>query len=124
MILFFDILPFQKLLPYNQTITCMACGHFGRYEVYLTGNRFRLFFIPLFTFGKYYLVKTTCCDTVYKLDPEIGKALEKGQSIHIHEENLTLYQEGSVPNTSQCPNCGQTHEVGANYCSHCGYKFK
>ena len=52
MFLFFDVLPFRKQLEYNQTITCSRCGHFGRYEVYLVGNRFRLFFIPVITFGK------------------------------------------------------------------------
>ena len=49
MFLFFDVLPFRKQLEYNQTITCSRCGHFGRYEVYLVGNRFRLFFIPVIT---------------------------------------------------------------------------
>ncbi|MGP6140789.1 MULTISPECIES: zinc-ribbon domain-containing protein [unclassified Jeotgalibaca] len=124
MILFFDIKYFQKLLDYNQTITCKECGHFGRYEVYLVGNRFRLFFIPIITFGKRYIVKTTCCDTFYQLKPEVGKAIEKGRPTTITEDDLTLYQVGSNPETSRCPNCGQIHEVGANFCPNCGQNLK
>lgn len=124
MILFFDINHFQKLLEYNQTITCNVCGHFGRYEVYLVGNRFRLFFIPIITFGKHYIAKTTCCDTFYKLKPEIGKAIEKGHSVTISEDDLTLYQAGSNQETSRCNNCGHLHEIGANFCPNCGQTLK
>lgn len=124
MILFLDVLPYQKLLEYNQTMTCPECGHFGRYEVYLVANRFRLFFIPIFTFGKRYLVKTTCCNTIYQLDFEKGKAIEKGHPTSIVESDLTLYQLGTRETTSHCQNCGYTHEVGANFCPNCGHELK
>lgn len=120
MILFFDVHHFQKMLAFNQTITCKECGHFGRYEVYLLANRFRLFFIPIFTFGKRYMVKTTCCESLYQLKPEIGKAIEKGMAVTLTDEDLTLYQSGSNQETSRCPHCGHIHEIGANYCPHCG----
>ena len=120
MILFFDFLPFHKRLDYNQTLTCQECGHFGRFEVYVIANRFRLFFIPLFTIGKHYAVRTTCCDTLYQLTPEKGRAIEKGQSVTISEEDLTLKELGVKATTRQCRQCGHTQAIGSNFCSNCG----
>ena len=108
MILFFDILPYNKKLEYNQTITCQQCGHFGRYEVYVVANRFRLFFIPLFTFGKRYAVRTTCCDSLYQLTPEKGQGIAKGQTTTILEEDLIMQERGTRVATSQCQHCGQS----------------
>lgn len=119
MFLFFDVLPFRKQLEYNQTITCSRCGHFGRYEVYLVGNRFRLFFIPVITFGKKYLVRTTCCDTWYLLDPQIGKAIERKETVSIRDSDLQMYQTGE-PLESRCPNCGASYPQGAHFCPNCG----
>lgn len=119
MFLFFDIHQFRKQLEFYQTITCSQCGRFGRYEVYLMGNRFRLFFIPVFTFGRKYMVRTTCCDTWYLLHPEKGKAIAKGESVKITAEDLELYRAGA-PIAATCPHCGLPYDVGSNYCPHCG----
>ena len=123
MFLFFDVLPFRKLLEYNQTITCSRCGHFGRYVVYRVGNRFRLFFIPVLTFGKKYLVRTTCCDTWYLLDPLVGKAIERKETVSIRDSDLQMYQTGE-PLESSCPNCGASYPHGSNYCPNCGAKVE
>lgn len=120
MILFFDILPYNKKLEYHQTIICQQCGHFSRYEVYIVANRFRLFFIPLFTFGKRYAVRTTCCDSLYQLTPEKGKEIAKGQTTIILDEDLNLQERGTRAATSQCQYCGQTQVIGSNFCSNCG----
>ena len=120
MILFFDIQPSRKRLEYNQTLTCQQCGHFGRFEVYVMANRFRLFFIPLFTFGKRYAVRTTCCDSLYQLTPEKGKAIEKGQTATITADDLTVQELGTCAMTKECQHCGHTQARGSNFCSHCG----
>ena len=119
MFLFFDVHQYRKQVEFYQTMTCLHCGHFGRYEVFVVGNRFRLFFIPIFHFGKRYLVHTTCCDTWYELDAKKGKAIAKGDAVHIEEADLELYRPGR-PTTGVCDSCGRAHGIGANYCPHCG----
>lgn len=119
MFLLIDIHPFQKQLDHTQPMTCPQCGRFGRYEVYVTGSRFRLFFIPLFTFGKQYVVRTTCCDKWFKLDPEKGKAIEKNQPVPIDAADLE-WESSNHSVSPRCPRCGQPYEEGVNYCSNCG----
>lgn len=119
MFIFFDISQFNKHLDYYQTVTCSQCGRFGRYEVFQTGNRFRLFFIPIVTFGKQYFVRMTCCGTVYRLQPEVGKAIARGRSVQIREQDLELARSGR-PAPGHCSNCGHAYEIGANYCPKCG----
>lgn len=119
MFLFFDVHQYQKQIEYNQTMTCLHCGHFGRYEVYVVANRFRLFFIPMFSFGKKYLVRATCCDTWYLLDMKKGKAIAKGEPVELVESDLELYRAGRS-GTGLCPYCGKAHTTGANYCPNCG----
>ena len=122
MFIFIDVRPFRQQLDYNQTMTCSRCGHFGRYEVYITGNRFRLFFIPIITFGKKYIVRTSCCDTLYLLDERTGKAIQRGETIEINEQNLQLYREGGVVERS-CRHCGAAYTQGAHFCPNCGTKL-
>lgn len=119
MFLFFDVSQYRKQLEYNQTITCNHCGHFGRYEIYIIGNRFRLFFIPIFIFGKKYMVRMTCCDTCYLLDNKKGKAIEKGEPVRIEEDDLELYHSGR-PATGICPHCKRPYVSGSNFCPQCG----
>lgn len=33
-----------------------------------------MFFIPCIKWNKHYYVRTSCCNTLYELDPEMGKA--------------------------------------------------
>lgn len=119
MFIFFDVSQFTKQLEFYQTVTCQHCGRFGRYEVLQTGSRFRLFFLPIFTFGKQYWVRMTCCGTVYRLNPEVGKAIARGESVQIREGDLELARTGRTA-PGHCPNCGQAYEMGANFCPNCG----
>ncbi|WP_062532702.1 zinc-ribbon domain-containing protein [Jeotgalibaca dankookensis] len=124
MFIFLDVHPFEKKLDYYQTITCDQCGHFGRYEVFQLSNRMRLFFIPVFTFGKQFIVRTTCCGTVYQLADEVGKAITKGESVSIELEDLTRIESGVAHKVEEvCPHCGYHYAYGANYCPNCGQKL-
>lgn len=119
MFILIDVRSFQEQLDYNEPMTCSHCGRFGRYEAFVSGSRFRLFFIPLFTFGKQYLVHTTCCNSWARLNPEKGKAIEKNRPVHIEEEDLEWVDTGYSADL-QCPNCGRPYEAGTNYCPSCG----
>lgn len=84
----------QKILDYVKTVICDRCGGYGRYQVYMTYMYFSFFFIPLFKWNKRFYVKMSCCDAVYELDPEVGKALLQGRQADIKSSDLTLVQEG------------------------------
>ena len=36
-----------------------------------------MFFIPCIKWNKHYYVRTSCCNTLYELDPEMGKAIAR-----------------------------------------------
>ena len=78
----------QKILDYVKTVICDRCGGYGRYQVYMTYMYFSFFFIPLFKWNKRFYVKMSCCDAVYELDPEVGKALLHGQQADIKNDAL------------------------------------
>ena len=95
----------------------------------MTYMYFSFFFIPLFKWNKKFYVKMSCCEAVYELDPEKGKALARGQQADITQADLTLVQEGnrrsSYENGSykvwkKCVRCGYETEEDFEYCPKCG----
>ena len=83
----------QKELAYGgSAVLCAICGGYGRYQVIMTYTYFSFFFIPLFKWNRRYYVKTTCCGSVYELDPEVGRAIAGGEDAEIRQEHLHLLQ--------------------------------
>ncbi|MBE5968591.1 MAG: zinc ribbon domain-containing protein [Lachnospiraceae bacterium] len=131
MFFIFGINSGRKEIEYVKTILCKRCSTYGRYELFMTYMYFSLFFIPIFKWKKQYYVRTTCCGTMYELDPVIGKRIQKGENISISDENLTLVQSGfqngwSYTNTSPkktCSHCGYETSEEFNYCPKCGEKL-
>lgn len=85
----------QKQLDFNQTMICGVCGSYGRYEVFMTYMYFSFFFIPLFKWNKRYYVQTSCCGSVYELDPQKGRMIEYGQQVTIGPGDMILRQNGT-----------------------------
>ena len=90
---------------------------------------FSFFFIPLFKWNKKFYVKMSCCEAVYELDPEKGKALARGQQADITQADLTLVQEGNRRSSyadgsykvwKHCVRCGDETEEDFEYCPKCG----
>ena len=73
----------RKDFDFTQTIICNLCGKYGRYQVFMTYTVLSMFFIPCFKWNKHYYVQTSCCNTLYELVPEIGKAIARGQQVEI-----------------------------------------
>ena len=120
---FFGIMPVEKRLPYTLGGICSHCGQACDYEVYLVANCFSLFFIPLFRFGKKYLVRMSCCGNVYLLQTALGKALEAGEQIALSQKDLIAYS-GDFSVRSVCPHCGSPVEDHFLHCPRCGGKLK
>lgn len=122
----------QKILDYVKTVICDRCGGYGRCQVYMTYMYFSFFFIPLFKWNKRFFVKMSCCEAVYELDPEVGKALLHGQQVDIKSSDLTLVQEGhrrgyydsgAYKTWKKCGNCGYETEEDFEYCPKCGRRL-
>ena len=120
--------PRQKELSYNEMMICDSCGSYGRYRVWVSYMCFSLFFIPLIKWGREYFVQTTCCETKYKLDPDIGRQIANGANVQIRPEHLTLISKGKAHTyTGQyeitCPHCGYHTTEDFQYCPKCGRPF-
>ena len=71
----------RKDLDFSQLITCNICGKYGSFHVFMTYTVLSLFFIPCFKWNRRYYVRTSCCNTLYELDPEVGKAIPSGGAL-------------------------------------------
>ncbi len=108
----------EKELPFHQMAVCSACGAYGRYSVFMTYSVLTLFFIPCFRWNRQYFARTSCCGTVYRLDPAIGRCIERGEDVTIRPEHLQ--KAGSRPGNGCCPYCGYPAGQDFVYCPKCG----
>lgn len=118
----------RKDLTFTQTILCRACGKYGRYQVFVTYMTLLLFFIPCFRWNRRYYVETSCCHTIYELDPEVGKRIAKGENVVITEDDLTQVYSGnrgwhSTGGYKNCRFCGYTTNEDFEFCPKCGNRF-
>lgn len=122
----------QKILDYVKTVICNQCGGYGRYEVFMTYMYFSFFFIPLFKWNRCFYVKLSCCDALYRLDSEKGKAILRGGQVDITQSDLTLvqtgsrkssYENGTYKTWKRCRGCGYETEEEFEFCPKCGRKL-
>lgn len=112
----------QKDLGFLQTFICKKCGRYSSVSVFMVYTYFSFFFIPLFKWGKKYYAVSNCCQTTFSIPNEIGKAIERGESITLKEEDLeaTGFEKNDC---SYCPNCGFLLSPEYTYCPKCGRKL-
>ena len=112
----------RKEFDFNRVMTCSACGSMGSFRVFMTYTVLSLFFIPCFKWNKRYYVRSTCCNAVYELDPELGKRIARGEDVRIQPENLTRVLNRSYT-VKRCKNCGYATEEEFDFCPKCGERF-
>lgn len=116
----------RKDFPFTQTILCSKCGKYGRYQVFMTYMSLLLFFIPCARWNKHYYVQTTCCNTVYELNPEVGKRIARGEDVRITDDDLTQVYAGNGGarhQTKVCQHCGYMTVEDFEFCPKCGNRF-
>ena len=132
----------QKEIGSFGPVICGACGSYGRYQVYMTYMCLSLFFIPVLKWGRKYYAETSCCQSLYELDPQAGRRLSRGEQTEIRPEELTLIRRGSGgygyggngsggswqgqtgwQRARYCPSCGYETEEDFEYCPKCGRKL-
>jgi len=111
----------EEKIEFNQTEICRECDKFGRLELFMTYNYLMLFFIPVFKWNRKYYVRSSCCNTLYTIDNEIGDSIRKGQLSRINQEDLQVINKGYQYNN--CPNCNYPLEIDYQYCPKCGSRL-
>ena len=101
----------RKLLNYARSILCGSCGSTSQCQVFMTYMYFSFFFIPLFKWNKRFYVQMSCCSAIYELEPEIGKAILRGEEPAITSADLHLVQEGLVDGVQHAAGGGGPHGV-------------
>lgn len=122
MFFIFGISTKEKEIDFTQTTICPSCSSYGRLEVFMTYTYFSLFFIPIFKWNKKYYVRSICCNSVYTIDNDLGKAIERGERTTIDKSDLypinTNYNKSPI-----CPNCNYSINESFRYCPNCGRKI-
>lgn len=117
----FGISTKEKELDFSQPIVCPTCEAYGRLEAFMTYTYFSLFFIPLFRWNKKYFIKSVCCGSLYTIDRELGRAIERGEITRIDESDLEVVDPG-YGRRRTCRNCMSPLEKDYEYCPRCGMK--
>ncbi|HHT58042.1 zinc ribbon domain-containing protein [Herbinix luporum] len=113
----------EKQLDFNQTMICSHCGQFGRFNAYMTYMYFSLFFIPLIFWNRKYYIKSTCCNTVYSLNPDIGKKIRRGEEVSLSENDMEPLFGSGQGAKKHCAACGYLAEADFDYCPKCGSRL-
>lgn len=118
----FGISTKEKNVEFTQTIICPSCGSYGRLEVFMTYTYFSLFFIPIVKWNKKYYARSICCGSLYTLDNDLGKAIERGEKSKIKESELKPLNI-NYNKERFCSSCGYTINNDFEYCPKCGKKL-
>lgn len=114
----------RKDFDFHQMIVCNNCGAYGRFHVFMTYTMLSLFFIPCLKWNRRYYVQSSCCGTVYELNPEIGKRIARGEEVQIMPNDLQMIQTPTYQRYGkQCMNCGYTTAEDFEFCPKCGQRF-
>ena len=85
-----------------------------------------LFFIPCFKWNRQYYVQSSCCGALYKLDPYVGRRIERGERVEIVDEDLQPvgYSGGYTRSVRRCDNCGYETDEDFSFCPKCGKELR
>ncbi len=106
---------------------CSQCGSYGRLEVFMTFTQLLLFFIPCFKWNKKYYARSSCCQTIFEINPETGRHLERGEEIILTPEDLYPTQNRAydyMPPEYICDHCGYHTREDFRYCPKCGNQLR
>lgn len=109
MFFIFGISSKEKDLDFSQTTICKTCGSYGRLEAFMTYTYFSLFFIPIIKWNKKYFIRSTCCGTIYSIEEELGKSIERGRNVIIEDSDLININR-NYEKELHCKNCGRKIE--------------
>lgn len=114
----------QKKLNYSQYMTCPCCGRSANIEIFMTYTYFMFFFIPLFKWNRRYFAVARCCGASAELDPEAGRAIERGEKDRLDPSEVNFirggafsaggYSSGGYSNPGSYSNGGYNEDIYAD----------
>ncbi len=110
-------------LEYDKMVICGICGRYGRYTVFMTYTVLSLFLIPVFKWNRRYFIRMSCCDTIYSLNPEKGRRIERGEDVEIEDSDMSIINRGAGQCVKICPSCGYRTQEDFEYCPKCGQRL-
>ncbi|MDD6038203.1 MAG: zinc-ribbon domain-containing protein, partial [bacterium] len=80
--------------------------------------------IPCFKWNRQYYVQTSCCHTLFELDPDVGEDILYDEKVEILPKHLTRIKQGSYCGSCKsCKNCGYETSEDFEFCPKCGERF-
>lgn len=122
MFFIFGISNKEEKFDFSQTTVCKICGAFGKLEAFMTYSYFSLFFIKVFKWNKKYYVRSTCCDSLYSINEDLGRDIKRGQRVTIEDSDLELINS-NYKRIKACKNCNAPVEQDFEFCPKCGHKI-
>lgn len=114
----------EKEIKDIQNKICKICGSMTALRLFKTYSYFHIFFIPLFKWNIKYYVISRCCNTMFEIPEEIGKALEGGRDIPLSDEDMRPVYPDGRDNYVICPECRRPIDNNFSYCPYCGARLK
>ncbi len=122
MFFIFGISSKQKDIDFAQMLVCPRCESYGRLEMFMTYSYASVFFIPLIKWNKKYFIITSCCGSVYSIDQDLAKDIERGQVRNIDESQMKPVDTNNN-RVKTCSNCNYKTDEDFEYCPKCGDKL-
>jgi hypothetical protein len=114
----------EKEIRDISNITCKSCGRFSSYKLVKAYNYFHVFFIPVYNWGTQYFLVSRCCNSLFKIPEQLGKALEEGENVPVRDGDLLpVYNGDSAGGEKLCHNCRRLVDAEFKYCPHCGARI-
>ena len=98
---------------------CPKCGRSCSFSLCKCYSFLHLFFLPVFRWNVRYIATCPGCACLYDVDPEAGRAAEKGRLATLPASALTPLRQGG-PAAGLCPRCGASNPPGSAFCNQCG----
>ncbi|MBQ4062550.1 MAG: zinc ribbon domain-containing protein [Christensenellaceae bacterium] len=109
----------KKEIKVFTNVICPKCGVYTRARLVMYYRYFHFFFIPLFKFGKEYVLLLDCRCPHYDVDPQYFEELKNSDRIDFSRVTAS----GAYRRADICPNCGGDLNGGFSYCPYCGKKL-
>ena len=100
---------------------CKSCGSYTTYKVFMTYMYLSIFFIPLIKWNTKFYVQSPCCDSIFLLNKEKGRAIKNKENVIIEDSDLTIIKANNF--IKRCYNCGFETAEEFEYCPKCGNKL-